>query len=84
MSNLARREATRLGDYLQRVAGRLQFSFQLHEGVLLFDGAVRYGIEDFYRTVKRSSWSTVPSALRSSTRQSPARSLLMVLRLYVR
>ena len=37
-----------------------------------------------YRTVKRSSWSTMPSALRSSTRQSPARSLLIVLRLYVR
>jgi hypothetical protein len=37
-----------------------------------------------YRTVKRSSWSTVPSARRSSTRQSPARSLLIVLRLYVR
>ena len=33
-----------------------------------------------HRTVKRSSRSTAPSALRSSTRQSPARSLLMVLR----
>jgi general stress protein 26 len=37
-----------------------------------------------HRTVKRSSYSTAPSALRSSTRQSPTRSLLMVLRLYVR
>jgi hypothetical protein len=37
-----------------------------------------------HRTVKRSSWSTVPSALSSSTRQSPTRSLLIVLRLYVR
>lgn len=37
-----------------------------------------------YRTVKRCSRSTAPSALRSSTRQSPTRSLLMVLRLYVR
>lgn len=31
-----------------------------------------------HRTVKRSSRSTVPSSLRSSTRQSPTRSLLIV------
>ena len=37
-----------------------------------------------YRTVKRTSWSREPSALRSSTRHSPADSLLILIRLYVR
>jgi hypothetical protein len=40
--------------------------------------------ETRYRTVKRTSWSTAPSVLRSSTRHPSTGSLLMVVRLYVR